>query len=111
MYTYVPAVAVPVKATPKPAAATASVPSSSTPWYGPTANEVDMQNRVIMDDQMKARQLKGHVPSASDQYWCRELDGLYTVRTAIDIYESCTPGYWTTGEGNYPYFVREEANS
>ena len=47
---------------------------------------------------------------AAQQYYCRELDGSYTLRSTKEIMESLQPGYWTfANPGGYPYWVRSKA--
>ncbi|KAL8685166.1 MAG: hypothetical protein Q9218_007936 [Villophora microphyllina] len=46
-----------------------------------------------------------NVPAAG-QFYCRELDGTYTLRTTTGIVASCQPGLWKTTKTGYPYFVR-----
>lgn len=45
-------------------------------------------------------------PAAGQQFYCRELDGSYTLRTVTDIETSCQPGSWHKSSTGYPYFVR-----
>ncbi len=55
----------------------------------------------------KPVQLIPQVPVASQEYYCRELDGSYTLRSTNEIMQSLQPGYWTFGKaGGYPYWVR-----
>jgi hypothetical protein len=78
-------------------------------WHGPTKAQVDAQN-------MAAAQAAGATnpvnmipfrPEAGQQWWCRELDQTYTLRTTTDIMENLQPGYWAQASGGYPYFVRQ----
>lgn len=48
-------------------------------------------------------------PTTSQQFYCRELDGAYTLRTMTDIETSCKPGSWHRASSGYPYFIRKAA--
>lgn len=67
-----------------------------------------MQDRAIMAANAKPQQLVPYKPDDNQQFWCRELDGSYTLRTAKDIQEELQPGYWQRGAKEVPYFVRTE---
>ncbi|CAF9927635.1 MAG: hypothetical protein GOMPHAMPRED_004457 [Gomphillus americanus] len=45
-------------------------------------------------------------PCSEDQFWCREFDGGWSLRTATEINETCGPGNWTMGKAGWPYFTR-----
>jgi hypothetical protein len=47
-------------------------------------------------------------PSPDQQFWCRELDRSYTLRTMTDIMGNCQPGEWRESESGYPYFIRRK---
>ncbi|KAA6408767.1 MAG: hypothetical protein FRX48_07110 [Lasallia pustulata] len=53
----------------------------------------------------KPVQLVPYDPSPEQQFWCRELDTSYTLRTAKDITENLQPGFWQYAQGGYPYWV------
>ncbi len=44
--------------------------------------------------------------SPNDQFYCRELDSSYALRTGTAIMRDCQPGYWDYGSSGYPYWVR-----
>ncbi|KAI9830048.1 MAG: hypothetical protein M1819_005878 [Sarea resinae] len=99
---------------PQPAAAAAEPPASyQHAWHGASRGQV-------VEDDVKISARTGanapHAmapldPSPSQQWWCRELDGSYTMRTFDTISHELQPGSWTWaqqgGGGGYPYFVRE----
>lgn len=41
-----------------------------------------------------------------NEYFCRELDGTWTVRTVNTIRKSLNPGQWAYSTTGYPYWVR-----
>ncbi|MCJ1328937.1 hypothetical protein MMC10_005614 [Thelotrema lepadinum] len=84
----------------------ASVPSGVA-WHGSTKAEVDMQNRAIHHSHAKPRQLAPYEPATHDQFWCRELDGSYTLRTEMEIQKDVGPGYWQAGKKGIPYYIRQ----
>ena len=46
-------------------------------------------------------------PTGKTEYYCKELNGTFTVRTTNDIINKCQPGDWRThSQTGYPYFVR-----
>ncbi|GAD93562.1 predicted protein [Paecilomyces variotii No. 5] len=83
----------------------------STPWRGPTKKEVEEQNAKIAGKVgvTKPAQLIPYEAADGQQWWVRELDGSFTLRTTNDIMENCQPGRWAYASAGYPYFVRAEA--
>lgn len=86
--------------------ATAPMPGTLY-WQGSTKAEVDMQNRAIHAATAQPRQLVPYKVENDEQFWCRELDGSYTLRTMKDIQDNLQPGVWQIGSSGYAYFVRE----
>lgn len=122
----------PVIAAPAPTAATTAAPKKEPPappifWYGNTTAEVNAQNAAIAAT-------KGVVPGASaasastaaaaaapsgkpsqlvpfkqedePQYWCRELEGDWTLRTVEEIDRECKLGFWTYTNEGHPFYTR-----
>jgi hypothetical protein len=98
-YYYPHAVAAPAPASPK---------ATHVHWYGSTRAEVDAQNAAILKAHAKPTQMAPYKPSADQQFWCRELDNSYTLRTAKDINDNLQPGVWQYGDEGYPFFIRQE---
>ena len=91
---------------PEPAAV-APAPATIA-WNGPTKAEVDARNYAMAEASgaTKPRQLVPLNSSPTQQYYVRELDGSYTLRTAGDIHTNLTAGYWQYHpESGYPYYV------
>ena len=40
------------------------------------------------------------------EFYCRELDGSWSLRTATAITKDCHPGFWQSSESGYPVFYR-----
>ena len=50
------------------------------------------------------------VPTGNTQYYCKETNGSWKLRTTNDIMNHCQPGDWRIHpESGYPYFVRKTA--
>ncbi|MCJ1287555.1 hypothetical protein MMC26_006907 [Xylographa opegraphella] len=108
-----PKPAAPKPPTPKPPTPKPPTPKPPTPkpdkhvyWYGSSRQEVDVQNHAIHKAHAKPTQMVPYEPSAEEQFWVRELDGSWTLRTAKDVGDNCQPGYWQEGESGYPLFIR-----
>ncbi|KAL8910402.1 MAG: hypothetical protein Q9171_004311 [Xanthocarpia ochracea] len=85
------------------------IPEPAKIWYGSTKAEVDAQNAALA--QVVGAQTPMNLvpanPGAGQQFWCKEPNGVYTLRTMTDIETSCQPGSWHTASTGYPYFVRK----
>lgn len=88
----------------------ATTPAGTTPFYGATKAQVDAQNAAIADRTggTKPIQMVPYKPKAGQQFWCRELDGGYTLRTMRECMEDLQPGRWEKSEAGYAYFIREK---
>ena len=52
-----------------------------------------------------------HVSTEDTTYYCKELNGLFQLRTVSDIMNNCQPGDWRKNpETNFAYFVRRAAD-
>ncbi|KAL8851213.1 MAG: hypothetical protein Q9221_003844 [Calogaya cf. arnoldii] len=84
------------------------IPEPAKIWYGPTKAEVDAQNAALAQGvgAYTPMNLVPANPGAGQQFWCKELNDCYTLRTMTDIETSCQPGSWHTSAVGYPYFIR-----
>ncbi|KAL8712374.1 MAG: hypothetical protein Q9225_006951 [Loekoesia sp. 1 TL-2023] len=84
-------------------------PEPTRIWYGSTKAEVDAQNAALAHSvgAYKPIEFVPANPTASQQFYCRELDGTYTLRTMTDIETSCQPGSWHKAQTGFPYFIRK----
>ncbi|KAL9587259.1 MAG: hypothetical protein Q9203_003581 [Teloschistes exilis] len=83
-------------------------PEPAHVWLGSTKAQVDAQNAAIAQN-VGAYQPVQLVPAAAaptQHFYCRELDGSYTLRTRTDIETSCQPGAWHMAKTGWPYFIR-----
>ena len=82
-------------------------------WYGGTKAEIDAKEAAAAAAAAAAKpvQLIPQITAAPQQYYCRELNGSYTLRSTNEIMEKLQPGYWTfANPGGYPYWVRTKAS-
>ncbi|MCJ1369993.1 hypothetical protein MMC20_001205 [Loxospora ochrophaea] len=85
-------------------------PAPYTHWHGSSKAEIDQQNINIAQatGATKPVQLVPYKPEPGQQWWCRETDGTFTLRTANDIMENAQPGFWQYAHpGGYPYWIRQ----
>ncbi len=103
-----------------PMSAAAPVPTPAAPngtaanpyvWRGATKAEVQRQDIAIAQASGSNQpvNLVPHQATNSQMWWCRELDGSYTLRNTNTIQEALQPGYWAYApRGGYPYFIRQK---
>ncbi|KAF3479547.1 uncharacterized protein GIQ15_06523 [Arthroderma uncinatum] len=98
-------------ASPVPLRTGYQVPAGTVPWIGPTRAEVDAQNLAVAraTGAMRPQSMVPYRPAEGQQWWCREIDGSYSLRTTNDIMENLQPGYWAYASSGYPYFIRQVA--
>ena len=84
--------------------------SGADQFVGATRAQVDAENAAIhaRDAATKPVQMVPYKPEPGQQFYCRELDGTYTLRTTNEIMNDLQPGKWERGESGYPFFIREE---
>ncbi|MCJ1442826.1 MAG: hypothetical protein MMC23_003323 [Stictis urceolatum] len=92
-----------------PVSSSESPAPNAVAWQGSSKDEVDMQNRAIHYEQQQKVQLVPYqeAPNSEHQYWCKELDGNYTLRTIKEIGDDCKIGHWQLSKDNYWYWVRD----
>lgn len=87
--------------------------SSSVNYYhGASRAQVESQNvsRAQAHGAYGQYQMVPQNASPDNEFWCRELDGQYTLRTMNTIMQSLQPGDWQRSTSGYPYFVRTKNN-
>jgi hypothetical protein len=93
-------------------AALAAMPSAPAYFVGATASEIAAQNAILLANMQAAKappsQLVPYKPGASPQFWCKELDGSWTLREYNDSLKHDFPkGHWEKhASSGYYYFVR-----
>lgn len=83
-------------------------PANFNYYQGLTSQQVNDRNmsRAQNHGGFDQVQLVPQDASPDNEYYCRELDGTYTVRTVNTIMNSLTPGQWAYASTGYPYWVR-----
>ncbi|KAF2753902.1 hypothetical protein EJ05DRAFT_541470 [Pseudovirgaria hyperparasitica] len=80
-------------------------------YYGRTQEEVEYDNRVIAtrSGAYEAHDLQPSDPKPDQMFWCREIDGSWTLRTFFTISEDLKPGKWKMDAARGSLvFIREE---
>lgn len=84
-------------------------PTPSNYYQGQTTAQVNAHNQARAHHAGAYNPNIQMVPQAAspdNEFWCRELNGEYTLRTMNTIMNSLQPGVWARGSSGYPYFVR-----
>lgn len=86
----------------------AAEPASFNYYQGLTSQQVNDRNiaRAQNHGGFNQVQLVPQNASPDNEYFCRELDGTWTVRTINTIMNSLNPGQWAYATTGYPYWVR-----
>ena len=95
-------------------AARAAQPSATLYFPGMNTSEIMAQNAIVaaqMGWQGTPKQLAPYKPSDTQQVWCKELDGSWTLRELTDFVSGdITAGRWETHPtSGYRYFIRTPA--
>lgn len=45
----------------------------------------------------------------NQEFYCRELDGSWSLRNMNGIMKECQPGFWQSSQSGYPVFYRQKA--
>jgi hypothetical protein len=93
-------------------AALAAMPNAPAYFVGATAAEIQAQNAILLANMQAAaaqpNQLVPFKPGTSPQFWCKELDGSWTLREYNDSLKAdFPPGHWEKhATSGYHYYVR-----
>lgn len=81
---------------------------AAEPYQGLTSQQVNDRNisRLQSHGGFNQVQLVPQDASPDNEYFCRELDGTWTVRTVNTIMNSLNPGQWAYATTGYPYWIR-----
>lgn len=88
-----------------PASALAPAPTAAAPLDADQGN-VQAHRGGGEQNNQNPIQMIPRASSADAQYYCRQLDGSYSLYTGNKIMRECQPGYWKHGSSGYPYWVR-----
>ena len=90
------------------------MPTASYMFVGKTQAEMDIQNAILAGSNANVvmpTQLAPYKPAATQQFWCKELDGSWTLREHKEvIMGELSPGHWEKhATSGYFYWVRHMA--
>ncbi len=91
------------------------MPNAPAFFVGATAAEMQAQNAILAANltagQSQPTMLAPYKPGSSPQFWCKELDGSWTLREYNDTLKSdFPPGRWERhGTSGYYYYVRHSS--
>ena len=86
------------------------LPDGTTLFVGKTREQVMWENQQIAKNTgaNKPTPMVPYKAAPGQQFWCREIDGSWTLRTVQDTMDLCQPGYWDKGQSGYPIFIRQK---
>ncbi|KAK4935258.1 hypothetical protein LTR10_023652 [Elasticomyces elasticus] len=96
-------------------AALAQMPNAPAYFVGSTSAEIQAQNAIYMAhmaaSQSQPTMLAPYKPGSSPQFWCKELDGSWTLREYNDTMKGDFPaGHWERHQtSGYYYYVRHSS--
>ncbi|KAI1615788.1 hypothetical protein EDD36DRAFT_196875 [Exophiala viscosa] len=96
-------------------AALAQMPNAPAYFVGSTSAEIQAQNAIYMAhmaaSQSQPTMLAPYKPGSSPQFWCKELDGSWTLREYGDTMKGDFPaGHWERHQtSGYYYYVRHSS--
>jgi hypothetical protein len=95
---------------PAQAPAPAAAPNNTYVYQGATKSQINAQNASIAQasGSNQPTMLVPYKAKGTQDWWVRELDGTWTLRSTTTIQDALQPGYWCYGEGGVPCFVRTE---
>lgn len=53
-------------------------------------------------------QMVPYKAAPGQQFWCRELDGSWTLRTVNETMAELQPGYWDKSQSGHAIFIRQK---
>lgn len=96
-------------------AALQQMPNAPAFFVGATTAEMQAQNTILAAHlaatQSQPTMLAPYKPGSSPQFWCKELDGSWTLREYADTLKGdFPPGHWERhGTSGYYYYVRHSS--
>jgi hypothetical protein len=92
------------------------MPNAPAYFVGASSAEIQMQNAIwaahlAAQPKPPPSQLAPYKPGSSPQFWCKELDGSWTLREYNDAMQGdLGPGRWEKhGTSGYYYYVKHAA--
>ena len=75
-------------------------------WYGQDTTATTAAHHKPQGEGVKMIPLMPTTPDPKQQFYCKELDGSFSLRTVDDIGKNAGPGFWQYGSGGWPFFTR-----
>lgn len=87
-----------------------TLPDGTSLFLGKTKEQVMWENQQIANNTgaNDAVQMVPYKAAAGQQFWCRELDGSWTLRTVNETMTDLQPGYWDKGQSGHAVFIRQK---
>lgn len=75
-------------------------------WYGQDTTATTAAHHKPQGEGVKMIPLMPTTPDPKQQFYCKELDGSFSLRTVDDIGKNAGPGFWQYGSSGWPFFTR-----
>jgi hypothetical protein len=95
---------------PAKASGPTTLPDGTSLFLGKTKEQVMWENQQIANNTgaNDPVQMVPYKAAAGQQFWCRELDGSWTLRTVQETMVELQPGYWDKGQSGHAVFIRQK---
>ncbi|KAF7512763.1 hypothetical protein GJ744_000330 [Endocarpon pusillum] len=95
---------------PAQASGSTTLPDGTTLFLGKTKEQVMWENQQIANNTgaNDPIQMVPYNAAPGQQFWCRELDGSWTLRTVQETMVELQPGYWDKGQSGHAVFIRQK---
>ena len=87
-----------------------NLPDGTTLFTGKTRDQVHWENQQIANNTgaNEYHQMVPYNAAAGQQFWCRELDGAWSLRTVNECMTELQPGYWDKSQSGHAVFIRQK---
>lgn len=95
---------------PQQASGSTTLPDGTSLFLGKTKEQVMWENQQIANNTgaNDPVQMVPYKAAPGQQFWCRELDGSWTLRTVQETMVELQPGYWDKGQSGHAVFIRQK---
>lgn len=95
---------------PTQASGPTTLPDGTSLFLGKTREQVMWENQQIANNTgaNEPVQMVPYKAAPGQQFWCRELDGSWTLRTVQETMSELQPGYWDKGQSGHAIFIRQK---
>jgi hypothetical protein len=96
---------------PAQASGAQTLPDGTSLFLGKTKEQVMWENQQIASNTgaNDPIQMVPYKAAPGQQFWCRELDGSWTLRTVQETMVELQPGYWDKGQSGHAVFIRQRS--